>query len=39
MLALVTGGARNGKSSFALKLAEKLEGKNLFTLAGIEIRY
>ena len=27
---LVTGGTRSGKSSFALELAEKLEGKRLF---------
>jgi len=30
MMILVTGGARSGKSNFALKLAEKLEGKGLF---------
>ncbi|MBU2621797.1 MAG: bifunctional adenosylcobinamide kinase/adenosylcobinamide-phosphate guanylyltransferase [Proteobacteria bacterium] len=30
MIVLVTGGARSGKSNFALKLAEKLEGKILF---------
>ena len=30
MVIFVTGGARSGKSSFALKLAEKLEGKRLF---------
>ncbi|MBU1181651.1 MAG: bifunctional adenosylcobinamide kinase/adenosylcobinamide-phosphate guanylyltransferase [Proteobacteria bacterium] len=30
MIVLVTGGARSGKSEFALKLAEKLEGKMLF---------
>ncbi|MDI6776133.1 MAG: bifunctional adenosylcobinamide kinase/adenosylcobinamide-phosphate guanylyltransferase [Syntrophales bacterium] len=30
MMVLVTGGARSGKSNFALKLAEKLEGKRLF---------
>ena len=30
MIVLVTGGARSGKSNFALKLAEKLEGKRLF---------
>jgi adenosylcobinamide kinase/adenosylcobinamide-phosphate guanylyltransferase len=30
MVVLVTGGARSGKSNFALKLAEKLEGKRLF---------
>jgi adenosylcobinamide kinase/adenosylcobinamide-phosphate guanylyltransferase len=30
MIVLVTGGARSGKSNFALELAEKLEGKRLF---------
>ncbi|MDP2862467.1 MAG: bifunctional adenosylcobinamide kinase/adenosylcobinamide-phosphate guanylyltransferase [Desulfobacterales bacterium] len=30
MIVLVTGGARSGKSDFALKLAEKLKGKRLF---------
>ena len=30
MVIFVTGGARSGKSNFALQLAEKLEGKRLF---------